>query len=452
MIGVINKQDSTVSEFERIERDLSGSKLAWVKAIRKSAMSRFLKLGFPTRRNEQWQFTDIRPITEIPFKLGMKVDFDVTRAREIIAAYPFGAIPSHQLVFVNGNYSPELSSLQGGDDFVVGNLATFFETDLQDVVESHLARYADVENHAFTALNTAFFHDGAFIRLPKGRAVNLPVHLIFVSSALHEPLVSHPRVLIVAEPDAQAAIIESYIGQNGEITFTNSVTEIAVGENARIDHYKLEWESPKALHIHTIQVQQDRNSRFTSHSISAGGALVRNDLNVIQAAEGTESTLNGLTLLAGRQHVDNHTTIDHTKSHGTSRELYKGVLDGSSQAIFNGTIIVRPNAQKTDAMQTNKNLLLSERGLVNSKPELQIYANDVKCKHGATVGQIDPDQMFYLRARGLGEMEARRLLIHAFASEMISRLELEPLRVSMEVFISNWLVSDRRDSSDVETE
>ena len=180
MIGVINKQDSTVSEFERIERDLSGSKLAWVKAIRKSALSRFAELGFPTRRDEQWQFTDIRPITEIPFKLGMKVDFDVTRAREIIAAYPFGAIPSHQLVFVNGNYSPELSSLQGGDEFVVGNLAAFFETDMQDVVASHLARYADVQNHAFTALNTAFFHDGAFIRLPKGKAINLPVHLIFV--------------------------------------------------------------------------------------------------------------------------------------------------------------------------------------------------------------------------------------------------------------------------------
>jgi Fe-S cluster assembly protein SufD len=247
-----------------------------------------------------------------------------------------------------------------------------------------------------------------------------------------EPTLSHPRNLIVAERGSQAAVVETYVGTTGELYFTNAVTEVVLDDAANLDLYKLERESTNAYHVTTTEVRQGRDSRFASHSMTFGGALVRNDLNVRLEAEGAECTLNGLFIGSGTQHLDNHTLIDHAKPHGTSRELYKGIMGGRSRGIFHGKIIVRPDAQKTDAIQTNKNLLLSKEALVNSTPALEIFADDVKCRHGSTIGQLDAGAMFYLRSRGIGEEEARELLVFAFASDVASRIRIAPLRALVE--------------------
>ena len=297
--------------------------------------------------------------------------------------------------------------------------------------EAHLAKIAR-DGNAFAAVNAAFLEDGAFVRIPPRTVVADPIHLVFLSEPAFGSTVSHPRNLVIAEAASQAQIVETYVGTAGKLYFTNAVTEVVLGEGAVLDFSKLERESDAAFHVATTEVSQGRDSSFTSHSISLGGALARHDLNVRLDAEGAGCTLNGLFIGSGTQHLDNHTVIDHAKPHGTSRELYKGIMDGQSRGIFNGKIIVRPAAQKTDAMQTNKNLLLSKDALVNSKPALEIFADDVKCRHGSTIGQLDDAAMFYLRSRGIGETEARELLVYAFASDVASRIRVAPLRAFVE--------------------
>jgi len=296
-------------------------------------------------------------------------------------------------------------------------------------IEAHLARYADYRNQPFVALNTANFEDGLFIQIPKGAVIEKPIILRHASSANGQPTATHPRNLILAGPDSQATIIEEYTGTGAY--FTNAVTEVVAGDHAVIDHYKLQTESPEAYHVSTLQVQLGRDTNFRSHAINLGGALVRNDINSV-LSEGTECTLNGLYLTAGDQHIDNHTTIDHAKPHAASHELYKGILDGKSSAVFNGKILVRKDAQKTDAKQTNKNLVLSEDAMINTKPELQILADDVRCTHGATIGQLDAEGIFYLQSRGIGREEARNLLIYAFARDIIDRVKVASLRDQLE--------------------
>ncbi|MGH7429263.1 MAG: Fe-S cluster assembly protein SufD, partial [Candidatus Methylomirabilaceae bacterium] len=338
-------------------------------------------------------------------------------------------------VFVNGRYSPQLSSFRSlSKGVTAGSLAAALETDPTSL-EPHLTRYARHEEHPFVALNTAFIEDGAFVHVPKGQVLNEPIHLLYVSTAGGTPGVSHPRNLIVVDDESQAMVVESYVGLGRDVYFTNAVTEIVGGRNTVIDYCKLERESEGAFHIATLQARLDRNSTFTSHAIDLGGALVRNDLNAVLAAEGVECTLNGLYMTKGQQHVDNHTRIDHVKPHCNSRELYKGVLDGRSRGVFNGKIYVHKDAQKTDAKQTNKNLLLSENAVINTKPQLEIYADDVKCTHGSTIGQIDQDALFYLRSRGIGRQTARSLLTYAFASEMINRIRIAPIRVQLETLL-----------------
>ena len=255
---------------------------------------------------------------------------------------------------------------------------------------------------------------------------------------------SHPRNLIVAEANSQVSIVESYFGLNDETYFTNAVTEIVVNDNAIVDHYKLQRESMHAFHFSTLQVQQSRSSSFSTHSIALGGALVRNDVNTVLNGEGAEATLDGLYVVSGQQHVDNHTRIEHAKPHCSSRELYKGILDQKARAVFNGRIIVRPDAQKTDSKQTNKNLLLSEEALANTNPQLEIYADDVKCTHGATIGQLSADALFYMRARGIGLDTARNLLTYAFANEITNRIKIEPLRAELEMLLFSRLPTDEK--------
>jgi Fe-S cluster assembly protein SufD len=402
----------------------------WLAGIRREGMDRMRATGFPTVRDENWKYTNVAPILKVPF----------TTAPEDGP----GGVPTHgqtphpnplpggegmQIVFVNGRHAPDLSS-PPRDEVEIRSLREILASQ-PDLAEPHLGKVLRNGN-AFAAANAAFLEDGAFVRIAAGHAVAEPIHLVFLSEPVFEPTVSHPRNLIVAERGSQAAVVETYAGTTGELYFTNAVTEVVLDEAANLDLYKLERESTNAYHVTTTEVRQGRDSRFASHSMTFGGALVRNDLNVRLEAEGAECTLNGLFIGSGTQHLDNHTLIDHAKPHGTSRELYKGIMDGRSRGIFHGKIIVRPDAQKTDAMQTNKNLLLSKEALVNSTPALEIFADDVKCRHGSTIGQLDAGAMFYLRSRGIGEEEARELLVYAFASDVASRIRIAPLRALVE--------------------
>ena len=398
----------------------------WVARIRRTGMERFREAGFPTVREEAWKYTNVAPFVKIPYQ-------PAPRERETFARspLPLPAGAGAQIVVVNGRYAPELSSiglLTGGLE--VASLADAIAT-RPDVIESRLATVAR-DGNAFADLNSAFLEDGVFVRIPASTVVAEPIHLVFLSEPAFGPTVSHPRNLVLAEAGSQAAIVETYLGTAGEPYFTNAVTEIVLEHGAVLDFSKLEREGDAAFHVATTAVSVGRNANFTSHSITLGGALARNDLNVRLDAEGADCTLNGLFLGNGRQLLDNHTLIDHARPHGTSRELYKGILDGKSRGIFHGKIIVRPDAQKTDAMQTNKNLLLSKEALVNSEPALEIFADDVKCRHGSTIGQLDASAMFYLRSRGIGEDEARNLLVYAFASDVASRIRVAPLRELVE--------------------
>ena len=290
----------------------------------------------------------------------------------------------------------------------------------------HLGRLAVFDQNAFVALNTAFLENVIVIRIPSGAVIQEPIQITYNGEAGQ---VTHPRVLIVVGADAHCTIVESYAGAGNY--FTNAVTEIVAGDRAVVDHYKIQRESLEAFHVATLAAQLGRSANFVSHSISLGGALVRNDVNVV-LSEGTEATINGLYIVNGTQHIDNHTSIDHAKPHGTSHELYKGILDDQARAVFNGRIIVRQDAQKTDSKQTNKNLVLSDEAVIDTKPELQIWADDVRCTHGATIGQLDAESLFYLQSRGIGKEQARGLLTYAFAQDIVDRIKIPALKDSLE--------------------
>ncbi|HMC82652.1 MAG TPA: Fe-S cluster assembly protein SufD [Candidatus Polarisedimenticolia bacterium] len=438
MPELANEKDSYLSDFEKSEKELSGAGPSWLGLLRRAAIERFGEMGFPTHRDEDWKQTSVAPIAKTRFQRADACRPDGLTAKRL-EEVTFGELECTHLVFVNGHYAPSLSRLRPLPAGVkVGSLASFLKTD-PALLEPHLARHVSFENHPFTALNTAFLRDGAFIYLPKGTALDEPVHVLFVSRSSGEPLASHPRNLIVAGEGSQATVVENYISVGSSTYFTNAVTEIVAGENVTLDHCKLQRENEEAFHVSTLQVHLERSSNFTSHAVSLGGALARNDLNAVLDAEGIECTLNGLYLATGRQHVDHHTVIDHAKPHCNSREFYKGVLSGKSHGVFNGKIRVRKDAQKTDAKQTNKNLLLSEEALVDTKPQLEIYADDVKCTHGATIGQLDEEALFYLCSRGIGRETARNVLVHAFASDLIERIPIEPIRTGLECFLMTRL-------------
>jgi len=362
--------------------------------IRQRARELFRARGFPTTHDEEWRFTNVAPIAK--------------------ANLPIAA--------------PKVSghSLRAALELHAG------------LIEEHLGRYASDDSNPFVALNTASFEDGAFLHVPGNTVVDEPVSIDFTGIPGHA---THLRNLIVVGAGSQVRIVERYTGAGRY--FTNAVTEIVVGENATVEHVKLEEESPDSYHVATIQVYQARNSNFKAHNISLGGLLVRNDVNAVLSS-GCEGTLNGLYLTKGRQHVDNHTALDHAAPHAASHELYKGIMDGASSAVFNGKILVRKDAQKTDAKQTNKNLVLSENALINTKPELQILADDVRCTHGATIGQLDEEALFYLRARGIGKTDARDLLIYAFARDVIDRISIPSVREYLEKALFESLEDSRR--------
>jgi len=426
-----------VAEFERFDRDVASQQPAWLAEARRTAIARFTELGFPTARQETWRFTSVAPIvdrTTVPAGDGLaSVGGDVLRRLTLDGA-------SALAVFVNGRFAPQLSALSTlPKDVVVSPLSAALESHAT-LVEAHLTRVANQPNQAFVALNTAFLADGALVSIPAHTILPAPLHLLFISTGQSDATaVSHPRVLIVAGEHSQAQIIESYAGAGERPYFTNAVTEVVAGAGAVIDHYKLQRESSQAFHLGAMYVEAQRGSNFSSHSLTLGGSLVRNDVMAVLRGEGIDCTLNGLYLGGGTTLVDNHTTIDHALPHGGSHEVYKGILWGRARAVFNGKIIVRPDAQKTDAKQTNKALLLSDDAQINTKPELEIFANDVKCTHGAAIGQLDEDALFYLRARGLGQAEARAMLIRAFAGDIINRMNVPALRALVETALLTQL-------------
>ncbi|MFN7993667.1 MAG: Fe-S cluster assembly protein SufD [Bryobacteraceae bacterium] len=408
---------------------MTAAPTSFLERLREEARQRFSELGYPDTHNEDWRFTSVAPIARTKFVAGAPADGWSQEQRG----------DGYVINFYNGHPLPESSKLPRGVE--VTTLGKVLRT-RPELLEPHLGRYASYQNDAFVALNTAEMQDGAFIQIAKGVVVDAPIYLNFVSMPGKAATVSHPRNLILTGPDSQATIIESYVGGGDHTYFTNPVTEIVAGDHAVIDHYKFQVESEQAFHVATMQVQVGRDTNFSSHSIAFGGGLVRNDVNAV-LSEGSECTLNGLYLVHGDQHIDNHTAIDHAKPHAASHELYKGILDGKSSAVFNGKILVRKDAQKTDAKQTNKNLVLSENAVIDTKPELQIHADDVRCTHGATIGQLDPEGVFYLQSRGIGVADAKNLLIYAFARDMVDRVKVEALREQLEQILLEKLRANR---------
>jgi Fe-S cluster assembly protein SufD len=410
----------------------------WLEDLRSRGAARFAALGIPTVRDEEWRFTNVTALGSIDFLPAEPI----SGAAERLHGFAYTDAPV-RLVIVNGRFDTTLSRTKGLPAGVqVGSLAAALK-EQADVVQRYFGQLADFSSRSFAALNTAFVQDGAFIYLPDGAVLDTPIHIVYLSGADGGlKVIGHPRTLVVAGAGAQARIIESYIGASDETYFTNAVSEIFVGENAGIDHYKVQEESLDAYHIASLHAHTSRSSRFSSHSFTLGGKAVRNDVLVILDGEGGDCTLNGLYLADRDRLVDNHTTIDHAKPHCGSHEVYKGILGGASRAVFNGKIIVRQDAQKTDAKQTNRALLLTNGATINTKPQLEIFADDVKCTHGAAIGQIDEDAIFYLRTRGLTYAEARDMLIHAFAGQVLDGVKIQPLRDALEAELFEQLAKD----------
>jgi len=422
-----------LAEFERQAR--ASREPGWLAAIRQEGIARFGELGFPTLEDEDWRFTNLAPLAKLPFRPVLEHTTNGLTAAAL-AQFPLGALEATRLVFVNGQLAPEFGSVGAQPGGVtIGSLAAALANDAA-ALEPHLARYAKSEDHsAFASLNAAFFRDGAFIHVPAGRTVEQPVHLVYVTTAAESGATTHPRNLIIAGEASRLTVIESYVATVGSAYFTNAVTEMVVGDGAVVEHCKFQDESTAAFHLATLAATLGRGSNFISHSIATGARLSRHNLRTELAGEGLEAILNGLYLTKGEQLADHHMIVDHTQPRCASHEYFNGILDDKSKGVFHGRILVRPDAQKTDAKQTNKNLLLSDDATIDTKPQLEIYADDVKCTHGATVGQLNEESIFYLRARGIGADTARRMLIHAFAGEIIERIRHEPLRQALDKLV-----------------
>jgi Fe-S cluster assembly protein SufD len=429
-------QEHPVANFARIDKTIGGNGAAapqWLDELRRRAMDRFTQVGFPSNKQEEWRQTNVAPIARTSFE---PAEPDENVGVREVGPFSFRQDCVCELVFVNGIFSPGLSDLREQPKGLrVASLASMAESGSKRLQE-HLAKYADVNANPFVALNTASVRDGACVYLEKNTVLEKPLHLLFVSVPTSRPTVSHPRVLIVADDNAQATIVETYAGVGEGVYFTNAVSEVVAGNNTRIDHCRLQHETLEAFHVSTMQARVGRSSTFITQSATLGAQLTRNDLNVVLAGEGAEATMNGLVLIDGKQHCDNHTLLDHAAPNCPSHELYKHVLGGQSTGVFRGKILVRQIAQKTDSKQTSRSLLLSDDADMNSQPALEIYADDVKCTHGSTTGPVDEEMMFYIRSRGVDAESARALLTYAFAADITRRIAVEPVRRYLENFMA----------------
>jgi len=400
---------------------------AWLAGARRAAMDHFIATGFPTKKNEDWHFTSPAAIAEVDW-LPLR-DASGQVQPDDLAQFTLG-LDAPRLVFVNGRYASGLSSLSGLPSRVrVLDLAGHWN---DTAAENWLTKIALPTRDAFTALNTAFTVDGAIVHVPADTVVETPIHLLYVTDSEAAKGATHPRTLIVADRHAVVTVIESYVTLGDATYFTNAVTEIQVADGAKVDHYRIERESERSYHIGTTEVRQGRDSRYHSFSFATGGALARVNLYTVLGGEGGETLMHGLYMLDGTQHIDHQTRIEHAAPHCASREVYKGIMDDASHGVFNGKVYVQPEAQKTDGKQTNNNVLLSETAQADTKPQLEIFADDVKCTHGATVGRLDEVALFYLRSRGIDLEQARNLLTYAFAADVLERIDQPEVREALE--------------------
>ncbi|MFT5644594.1 MAG: Fe-S cluster assembly protein SufD [Janthinobacterium sp.] len=413
---------------------LASSALAWLKVLRRDALERVGVLPLPTTRDEEWRFTDLSYFTKTAFTTAQSA----TPLEVTDVAHFFIEEATHRLVFVDGIYAPQLSNAKADtatdNGVVVSNLAPALAAHASKI-EPHLGRHAAFDNDAFAAQNTAFLHDAAVVVVPADVAVAAPIQLLFI--ATQKETVSTPRSLVVAEAGSAVTVIEDYVvlyqpRWQEEAHFTNAVTEVVLADNARVNHVRVQREGSKAVHIANCAVSLGRASNYQSVSVALGARISRYNLDVVQKAEGATCALDALTLISGRQLADTHTSVDHTQPHGSSHQLHKCIVGGSAHAVFNGKILVREGAQKIDAQQSNRNLLLTGKAQIDTKPQLEIFASDVKCTHGATVGQLDNEEVFYLQSRGLSEAAARNLLTYAFGAEVIDRIPIPSLKRELE--------------------
>jgi Fe-S cluster assembly protein SufD len=439
--SVAERTDALLAEHGRFKRGRGASAPTWLRELRERGAARFAALGFPTVRQEEWRFTNVAPIASTPFRLAEKTP---TNAAELTARVRLPQTAA-RVVILNGHFAPELSSLDKLPRGVVaGSLANAITHNRPEV--AHLGQLA-WEHQPFVALNTAFLEDGAFVAIAPNTVVDHPIHIIVINGGAGKTM-AHPRTLIAAAANSQVRIAQTFLGAAGESHFCNVVTELSLDENANVDIYTDQREIDTAYHLSATQIQLQRSATLRSRAVTLGGRLVRNDIVAVLGGEGAHVALDGVYLVDGDRLVDNHTTIDHATPHCTSHELYKGILDGKARAVFNGRIIVREDAQKTDAKQTNRALLLSDEAMINSNPQLEIFADDVKCTHGAAIGQLDEEAMFYLRARGLTERDARYMLIHAYAGEVLAGITVDHLRQQLERELFTQLDRDLADHKD----
>lgn len=409
---------------------------AWLRSLREEAFGQFCEIGFPTLKHEAWRFTNVAPIAKESFSLpalgSVEVTLDDLRPFLLSAA-------SCRLVFVNGRFAATLSDC---GSLPAGLEATSLAAEIgrsSTALESNLGRHLTLRGDGFSSLNTAFLEDGAYVRIARGTALAEPIHLLFVSTESDSPLMVHPRNLLIVEQGSQADIVEEHVSLGDGKLFSNIATELVAEDNSVVAHHMIERENRKTFHISTLQMQQARDTSVSSHSVLIGGALVRNNVHPVLGGEGGECLINGLFLGEESQHLDNYMLVDHASPHCASHQFYNGILGGSSHGVFHGRIIVRKDAQKTDAKQTNRNLLLSDSAQIDTKPQLEIYADDVKCTHGATIGQLDENALYYLRSRGVDEHTARELLLFAFAGECTGRIRSLPVREHVEQLVRQSL-------------
>ena len=426
-------EEAFVAQFDTFEKQLNGQRQSSMHQRRREAIASFERLGFPTKKNEEYRYTQITRALEKQFDVA-----DVPTATPDTAAlkpYLDKLIVSKNanvIVFVNGQWSQEYSRIiSPADQITILPLSEAYQAKTE-LIEKYFDEQAHDGQDAFVALNTAFAQEGLFVHVPRGKVVEHPVLVYFISDTTHGKTIAQPRNLYIAEENSQCAVSESFHTIGAEASYHNIVSEIYLQPNATVDYYKIEDESEQAYHTGTTQVYQTANSVFHAVTVSLNGAIIRNNLNVAQDASGCETNMYGLYMLHGDTHVDNHTTMDHRKPNTYSNELYKGIMDDRSHGVFNGRIYVRQEAQKTNAFQSNNNILLTDTASIDTKPQLEIWADDVKCSHGATTGQMDAEQVFYLRARGLSEIQAKAMLLQAFAKDVIKNIQFEPLRQSIE--------------------
>ncbi len=415
-------RDRFLAQADACESRLGGSDPAWLAALRREARAAFAERGIPSTRLEEWRYTNLAPLARLPLEPAGAGAARVTR--ETIESLAAPVFACSLTVFVDGHHRPELSSPPPRAGVAVESLARL-RAEQPERLEGALGRLIDHKRHPFAALNTACLDDGAVLRVPERSALEAPLHVVFVSTG---PALQQPRLLVVAGEGSRATLIQDHVSLASEPGLTNAVTEVEVGRGARVDLVLLQREDSLRFHLSNLCVRLERDARFVSHAVTLGGKLVRNDLEALLCGEGAECELDGLFLADAEQLVDNHTLVDHAVPRGVSRELYKGILAGRARGVFRGRVIVRPDAQQTDARQSNPNLLLSDGAEIDTRPQLEIHADDVKCSHGSSIGQVDPDALFYLRSRGIDAPEARNLLVRGFAREAVARLASQALR------------------------